>query len=415
MPYPNEHAARLVDPAQFDKFSRVNDQGGDGIDFIYGIKGDDPLVVQAIRFDASKFTPEQAKKWLKDNDFQPILFENAVPMDEASRHVIQSPEQTGSDMSEKEIRRGVPVEIREGESGEIRVAGYAAVFNEETSIGGMFTEVIMRGAFKNAIGRDDVVFLINHEGLPLARTRSGTLTLVEDERGLYMEAMLDQTDPDVRSIVPKMKRGDLDKMSFAFRPVRQKWDDNSKMPKRMIQEAQLFDVSIVTTPAYDGTEIALRSLEKHREEQIKSQAVRRMRMKAKFAGIDVRNEYLLPIPQEPEIVSGSVNAINMQNAVENWNLGPEVASSDPAANPEYWAKMADVWSINEAEARRRLCANCGYFNNTPEMLRSLEDIPLTSFDSDGGGRGYCTKPELLFVCHNLRVCQAWERKDFVEE
>lgn len=334
-------------------------------------------------------------------------------IDEPSRHVIQSGQQTGSDMSEKEIRRGVPVEIREGQDGEIRVAGYAAVFNEETNIGGMFTEVIMRGAFTNAIGRDDVVFLINHEGLPLARTRSGTLTLVEDERGLYMEAMLDQTDPDVRSIVPKMKRGDLDKMSFAFRPVRQKWDDNAKMPKRMIQEAQLFDVSIVTTPAYDGTEIALRSLEKHREEQVKSQAVRRMRMKAKAAGIDVRNEYLLPEVEQPEIVSGSINAINMQNAVENWNLGPEVASSDPAANPEYWAKMADVWSINEAEARRQLCANCSYFNNTPEMLKSMEDIPLTPFDMDGGGRGWCEK--LDFICHNLRVCQAWERKDFVEE
>lgn len=411
-PYPNEHAARLVDPAQFENFSRVNDQGGDGIDFIYGIKGNDPLVIQAIRFDASKFTPLQAKKWLKDNDFQPILFEDAVPMDEASRNMLQSKHQTGSEMSEKEIRRGVPVEIREGQDGEIRVAGYAAVFNEETNIGGMFTEVIMRGAFTNAIGRDDVVFLINHEGLPLARTRSGTLTLVEDERGLYMEAMLDQTDPDVRSIVPKMKRGDLDKMSFAFRPVRQIWDDNSKMPKRMIQEAQLFDVSIVTTPAYDGTEIALRSLEKHREEQVKSQAVRRMRMKAKAAGIDVRNEYLLPEVEQPEIVSGSINAINMQNAVENWNLGPEVPSSDPAANPEYWAKMADVWSINEAEARRQLCGNCAYFNNTPEMLKAIEDVPLTPLQ-DGGVRGWCGK--LDFIAASLRVCQAWERKDFVAD
>ena len=185
---------------------------------------------------------------------------------EQDRAVIQSPEQTESEMSEKEIRCGVAVEIREGQDGEIRVAGYAAVFDEETDIGGMFTEVIMRGAFTNAIGRDDVVFLINHEGLPLARTRSGTLRLVEDERGLYMEAMLDQTDPDVRSIVPKMKRGDLDKMSFAFRPVRQKWDDNAKMPKRMIEEAQLFDVSIVTTPAYDGTSIGLRSLEAFRKQ-----------------------------------------------------------------------------------------------------------------------------------------------------
>jgi HK97 family phage prohead protease len=327
--------------------------------------------------------------------------------------VIQSAQQAGLAMSEKEIRRGVPVEIREDEAGEIKVAGYAAVFGEETNIGGMFTEVIERGAFKKAIGRDDVVFLINHEGLPLARTRSGTLTLAEDDHGLYMEAMLDQSDPDVRSIVPKMKRGDLDKMSFAFVPLRQMWDDSGKMPKRMIQEAQLFDVSIVTTPAYNGTEIGLRSLQQYREQKLKSQAARRMRMKAKAAGIEARNEYLLPPEPQPVIVSGSVNEINTQNAIENWNLGPEAASDEPGANAEYWAKMADVWSINEAEARRQLCANCEYFNNTPEMLKAMEDIPRNAFDTNAGGRGWCEKLE--FICHNLRSCQAWERKDFEAE
>jgi HK97 family phage prohead protease len=183
---------------------------------------------------------------------------------------------------DKEIRHGVPVEVREDDAGEIKVSGYAAVFDEETDIGGMFTEVIARGAFKAAIGRDDVVFLINHDGLPLARTRSGTLKLVEDDRGLYMEAMLDQSDPDVRSIVPKMKRGDLDKMSFAFRPVRQMWDDLAPIPRRTIQEAQLFDVSIVTTPAYAGTEIALRSLDQHRKKIVKSNAAVRMRMKSRI-------------------------------------------------------------------------------------------------------------------------------------
>jgi len=86
----------------------------------------------------------------------------------------------------------------------------------------------------------------------------------------------------VRSIVPKMKRGDLDKMSFAFVPTRQSWDDSSEMPKRMIEEAQLYDVSIVTTPAYNGTEIGLRSLEQHRSQSAKSQAARRLRMKAKL-------------------------------------------------------------------------------------------------------------------------------------
>lgn len=163
-----------------------------------------------------------------------------------------------------EVRAGKPVEIRmDGDA--IRVSGYAAVFNEEADIGGMFREVIAPGAFTDAIGRDDVVFLINHAGLPMARTRSGTLTLREDSRGLYIETELDPEDPDVRAIVPKMKRGDLDKMSFAFFPEVQEWDDSGDVPVRTIRQVELSDVSIVTSPAYAGTDIGLRSLQEHRQ------------------------------------------------------------------------------------------------------------------------------------------------------
>lgn len=183
----------------------------------------------------------------------------------------------------REVRPTKRIEVRAEEDGGVRVTGYAAVFGEETNIGGMFNEVIEKGAFRSALDRnDDVVLLINHDGLPLARTRSGTLNLREDERGLYVDTYLDASDPDVRSIVPKMRRGDLDKMSFAFVPTRQEWDDSGDMPRRSIQDLQLYDVSIVTTPAYDGTEVGLRSLQKHREAQQKNQAARRLRMKAKL-------------------------------------------------------------------------------------------------------------------------------------
>lgn len=205
-------------------------------------------------------------------------------VDEGEASVLYSTKHMEATMAEREIRAiAQPLEVREDEDQAIRVSGYAAVFGEETNIAGMFTEVIEQGAFTNALERqDDVVFLINHDGLPLARTRSGTLRLTQDERGLFMETELDGSDPDVRSIVPKMKRGDLDKMSFAFIPTRQEWDDSGDMPKRMIQDLQLHDVAIVTTPAYDGTEIGLRSLEAHRAKETKNQAARRLRMKAKF-------------------------------------------------------------------------------------------------------------------------------------
>jgi HK97 family phage prohead protease len=179
-----------------------------------------------------------------------------------------------------EIRAGLPVEIRMDDSGAVRVEGYAAVFNEDANIAGMFLERIAPGAFRDAVGRDDVVFLVNHEGLPLARTRSGTLALSEDDRGLRMSAELDGSDPDVRQIVPKMQRGDLDKMSFAFMAERQEWDETGELPRRTIQQARLFDVSVVTTPAYEGTEIGLRSLQEFRGAQ--GQARRRLRMKSRI-------------------------------------------------------------------------------------------------------------------------------------
>jgi len=179
-----------------------------------------------------------------------------------------------------ETRAGIPAEIRADSDG-IKVEGYAAVFGQETDIGGMFREVIERGAFTDAIGRDDVVFLINHEGLPLARTRSGTLTLTEDDHGLKIETMLDADDPDVKSISGKMKRGDLDKMSFAFYPEIDEWNEEGDIPLRTIKKASLHDVSIVTSPAYEGTEIALRSLAASRQGMETAQEFR-LRVKRKL-------------------------------------------------------------------------------------------------------------------------------------
>jgi len=190
----------------------------------------------------------------------------------------------------REARPAEGLEIREVDDGTVAVEGYAAVFDSPTIIAGKWQEQIARGAFTDAVDRDDVVFLINHTGLPLARTRSGTLELSEDERGLKIRANLDPSDPDVRSILPKMKRGDLDKMSFAFVPTAQEWSDESEMPTRTITRADLHDVSIVTTPAYESTSIGLRSamssLEKYRNARHAKRrhhsVIRRLKMKAKF-------------------------------------------------------------------------------------------------------------------------------------
>lgn len=113
------------------------------------------------------------------------------------------------------------------------------------------------------------------------------------------------------------------------------------------------------------------------------------------------------------ITSGSENDKAMKYVKEYWRLGPEVASIQPKDNKTYWEMMALAWNIPEEEARRRLCANCEYYNNTPEAQAEMESIPFNKYDLDGGGRGYCV--EFDFICHNLRTCQGWEKKEFTNE
>jgi len=166
-------------------------------------------------------------------------------------------------MTDIETRAGPPVEVRAADDGTVVVEGYAAVFNHPTNMGDVFNEIIAPGAFRSALARrDDVEFLINHGGLPIARSTAGNLTLTEDSHGLHMRAVLDSTDPDVQRIIPKMRSKMLDQMSFAFRALDQEWDTPvDGMDTRTIKDVMLFDVSVVNRGAYPQTEIALRSRE----------------------------------------------------------------------------------------------------------------------------------------------------------
>ena len=148
----------------------------------------------------------------------------------------------------------------------MRLSGYAAVFND-SSLPLPFKESIAPGAFRKTLSETpDVRLLINHEGLPLARTKNGTLTLEEDERGLRFDADLADTQ-EGRDIYELVKRGDVDQMSFAFRVIRQKWNDDRS--RRVLTEVSLADgdVSVVTYPAYPTTTVEARE---HIKEAIKA-------------------------------------------------------------------------------------------------------------------------------------------------
>jgi len=98
-PYPNEHAARINDPDKYEEFRRENDAGGEGIHFIYGIfmlEGERTSEIQSIRFDDDMFTPESAMEWLSDNDYDPIMFEEAIEERIFSRHIVEITEDDDS-------------------------------------------------------------------------------------------------------------------------------------------------------------------------------------------------------------------------------------------------------------------------------------------------------------------------------
>ena len=99
---------------------------------------------------------------------------------------------------------------------------------------------------------------------------------------------------------------------------------------------------------------------------------------------------------------------NMKNVIMNWTLGPKVASEEPTSNPAFWGSISKKWAVSEEEGRRRNCGNCEYGRRNPEDLQKMDRYPFSKFDSDGGGKVWCEKFD--FVCHNLRVCQAWEHK-----
>jgi HK97 family phage prohead protease len=180
---------------------------------------------------------------------------------EPSGEVSQN-DSAGEDRSKmKEIERRTftvrNIETREADDGAMRLSGYAAVFND-SSVPLPFSERIAPGAFRKTLSETpDVRLLINHEGLPLARTKNGTLELSEDEVGLRFDADLPDTT-EARDLWTLIQRGDVDQMSFAFRVIRQKW--NADRTERTLTEVSLADgdVSVVTYPAYPTTTVEAR-------------------------------------------------------------------------------------------------------------------------------------------------------------
>jgi HK97 family phage prohead protease len=152
------------------------------------------------------------------------------------------------------------LDIRAAEVRGNTLTGHASVFNQETRIADWY-EVVLPGFFDRALRENqDTVFQAEHAGLPLARTTAGTLKLSTESRGLTFEADLADTSlgRDVRVLV---ERGDLRSMSFGFTVAEDSWSvrkDGSQL-RGLVDCGRLWDVSVVTFPAYEGTDVSVRS------------------------------------------------------------------------------------------------------------------------------------------------------------
>jgi HK97 family phage prohead protease len=168
------------------------------------------------------------------------------------------PEQTPPDPKAPEIRtNSVDFEVR-AEGDGMTFTGYASVFNSPSEDLGGFVEYVAPGAFRRSLqSRNEVKLLWNHDaGEPLASLRGGTMQLVEDSRGLKVTATLPQTSRG-RDVAELLRLKTIDSMSFGFNVIKDSWASDGKT--RTLESVRLFEVSIVSFPAYEATTAQVRS------------------------------------------------------------------------------------------------------------------------------------------------------------
>ena len=156
----------------------------------------------------------------------------------------------------KEIRKlDLQFRAEDTEDGKMEIKGYAAVFNSPETYG--YTEVIADTAFDEA-DMSDVVLRYNHNDsfMVLARTRNKSLELNVDEKGLYIDAMLQEDITDHKNIFNAIKSGLIDKQSFAFVVDEDEYDYDTDT-RTITKIGKVFDVSVVDQPFYNATDVSV--------------------------------------------------------------------------------------------------------------------------------------------------------------
>lgn len=185
-------------------------------------------------------------------------------------------------MMERRYNAAHRMKVTKREDGTTSIGGYAAVYyrdgdpTTEFELWPGVRERVVPGAFDRAIReRQDVRGLFNHDpNHVLGRVQSGTLALSTDGIGLRYELALPDTQAG-RDVAVMIERGDVSGSSFAFNVVKQSWVRGDDFDVRELADLDLFDVSPVTFPAYDGTSVGLRAARTADEAKAAHEAWRR--------------------------------------------------------------------------------------------------------------------------------------------
>lgn len=165
-------------------------------------------------------------------------------------------------MADREIRQvrstASEFKTRTDDEGDMFINGYFSVFNSDYQIFDGASESIAETAFDGALS-DDIRCLIDHETrLVLGRTKANTLTLKTDNRGLWGEVKINPYDQDAVNLYERVKRGDVDQCSFGFDILDEEFEDRGTSVHWTIKKVKLYEVSVVTFPAYTETSVSAR-------------------------------------------------------------------------------------------------------------------------------------------------------------
>jgi Escherichia/Staphylococcus phage prohead protease len=243
----------------------------------------------------------------------------------------------------KELRYLTTQELRAaGTTAAPRIEGYAATFSQIADLG-TFKETIQKGAFTRTLASDtEIVCLFNHDdSLLLGRRSAGTLTLEQDEIGLKFSCLLPDTSV-ARDTYANLKAGNLRECSFGFFADGEQWTKlPDGTPLRTLTSVKLFDVSVVSFPAYQGTSAIARNV-------VPTDLEKRM---ASARGASTEHLGVVPFAASNLRSEDPYNSVDEANGIINWADGEDEDRADAPVNNKLKASQGFAYVANDGSKR----------------------------------------------------------------